>query len=151
MFKWIITLLLILCGSLAYAVSVEYKENQLLKKEISQISTQFNEYKKNNNSIKQLEVNLIKALKNEHNKENAFRHAVDSGLVELRVKVDSLERDSAAAGDTIEHTARLAASVRQDYYCLRKGICWSKKIIEYWQKYYCLEIAPKNKTEFMCK
>lgn len=127
-----------------------YQDEKAESKRADKAELDFKEYKQSNNAIKQLEVNLIRAYNDGKAQEDDFRSRVDSGLVELHVKVATIERDSTAASLVVERTFRLADSVRQDYYKLRNGIRKNELKLVGWEKYYCTEIAPKNNTEFMC-
>ena len=108
-------------------------------------------YLSDNNEVKKIESNIIEAIKNGYAKTDALRNDIDNGLVELRIKVESVERDSTATGDIANKALRLAKSSQQDYYRLTNAIRYNQTLIDGWQKYYCGEIAPKNNTLFMCE
>lgn len=110
----------------------------------------YEKYIQDNNAVKQIETNIIEAIKNGYAKTDALRNDIDNGFVELRVKVESVERDSATAGVTAIKALRLARTSQQDYYNLANAIHFNRALIEGWQNYYCGEIAPKNNTKFMC-
>ena len=137
----------------AFAIYVSYncwQDEKLAVARENQIKIEFEQYKQSNNAVKQLELNIIGAIKNGQAKTDALRNDIDNGLVELRVKVESVERDSATTSGIANKALRLARTSQQDYYNLTNAIKYNKVIIEGWQKYYCKEIAPKNNTEFMC-
>lgn len=151
MSKWIIT---VLTGSLLFASYFAYncyQDERRAKQEAARINTEFAQYKEDNNTIKQLEKNITEALTNANNTTNELRNNVDNGLVELLVKVESIERDSTTASNTANTALRLARTSQQDYYNLRSAINYNKVMIDGWQKYYCTVIAPKNGSEGMCK
>ncbi|TEA26949.1 lysis system i-spanin subunit Rz [Candidatus Schmidhempelia bombi] len=77
-----------------------------------------------------MESNLIEAIKNGQVKTDALRNDIDNGLIELRVKVDSAERDSAAASTIANNALRLAKSSQQDYYRLTNAISYNNAIID---------------------
>ncbi|MFQ1017472.1 lysis system i-spanin subunit Rz [Gilliamella sp. Occ3-1] len=110
----------------------------------------YEKYIQDNNEVKKIESNIIEAIKNGYAKTDALRNDIDNGLVELRVKVESVERDSTTSSNIANKALRLARTSQQDYYNLTSAIEYNKVMIEGWQKYYCKEIAPKNNTEFMC-
>ena len=128
-----------------------WQDEKLAAARENQIKTEFEQYKQDNNTVKQIETNIIEAIKDGHAKTDALRNDVDNGLVELRIQVETVERDSTATSDIAYRALRLAKTSRQDYYNLVNAIEYNKAIISGWQEYYCKEIAPKNKTEFMCK
>ena len=128
-----------------------WQDEKLAAARENQIKTEYEQYKQDNNAVKQIETNIIEAIKDGHAKTDALRNDVDNGLVELRVQVETVERDSTATSDIAYRALRLAKTSRQDYYNLVNAINYNKAIIDGWQQYYCQEIAPKNKTEFMCK
>ena len=107
-------------------------------------------YLLNNNEVKKIESNIIEAIKNGYAKTDALRNDIDNGLVELRVKVESVERDSTATGDIANKALRLARTSQQDYYRLANAIRYNQTLIDGWQRYYCQEISLKNNTQFMC-
>jgi arginine deiminase len=111
----------------------------------------YEKYLQDNNEVKKIESNIIEAIKNGQAKTAVLRHDIDNGLIELRVKVESVERDSAAASNTASKSLRIARASQQDYYHLTSAISYNKAMIDGWREYYCKEIAPKNNTEFMCK
>lgn len=151
MSKWIIT---ILTGSLLFTSYFAWncwQDEKVAKKEANRINLEFIDYKTNNKAIKQLEMNINEVLKNASKDTDNLRNNVDNGLIELRVRVETIERDSTAASNTAVKALRLARSSQQDYYNLVNGINHNKAVIDGWRQYYCLEIAPKNNTEFMCK
>lgn len=128
-----------------------WQDERLAVARENQIKTEYERYKQDNNAVKQIEINIIEAIKNGQAKTDALRNDIDSGLVELLVKVESVERDSATASGIANKALRLARTSQQDYYNLSNAIEYNKTIITGWQEYYCREIAPKNNTEFMCK
>ncbi|WP_294609775.1 lysis system i-spanin subunit Rz [uncultured Gilliamella sp.] len=128
-----------------------WQDEKLAAARENQIKTEYEQYKQDNNAVKQIETNIIEAIKDGHAKTDALRNDVDNGLVELRVQVETVERDSTATSDIAYRALRLARTSQQDYYNLSNAIEYNKAIISGWQEYYCKEIAPKNKTEFMCK
>jgi hypothetical protein len=128
-----------------------WQDEKAAKAEAKRIATVFAQYKEDNKAIKQLEKNLTEALINANNTANELRNNVDNGLIELRVKVESAERDSATASNIANKALRLARTSQQDYYHLTNAISYNKVIIDGWREYYCKEIAPKNNTEFMCE
>ena len=150
MSKWNISLLGILIF-ISYFAYKCWQDEKLAVARADKIKTEYENYKYDNNNIKKLESNIIEAIKNGQAKTDALRNDIDSGLVELRVQVESVERDSATASGIANKALRLARTSQQDYYNLTNAIEYNKVIIEGWQKYYCKEIAPKNNTEFMCK
>ncbi|MCX8641684.1 MULTISPECIES: lysis system i-spanin subunit Rz [unclassified Gilliamella] len=138
----------------AFAIYVAYKcwqDERLAVARENQIKIEFEQYKQSNNAVKQLELNIIETIQNGQAKTDALRNDVDNGLIELRVQVETIERDSTATSNIANKALRLARTSQQDYYNLSNAIEYNKVIIEGWQKYYCKEIAPKNNTEFMCK
>lgn len=149
MSKWNISLLGILIF-ISYFAYKCWQDEKLAVARADKIKTEYENYKYDNNNIKKLESNIIEAIKNGRAKTDDLRNDIDNGLVELRVKVESVERDSASAGNTAIKALRLARTSQQDYYNLANAIEYNKALIDGWQKYYCSEIAPKNKTEFMC-
>ena len=116
----------------------------------NEAEAKYEKYKQDNNAVKQIETNIIEAIKNGHAKTDALRNDVDNGLIELRVQVESIERDSTATSNIANKALRLARTSQQDYYNLTNAIEYNKAIINGWQEYYCKEIAPKNNTAFMC-
>ena len=128
-----------------------WKDEQIAITKTLTLEAQFKAYQQNNNAIKQIESTIIETIKDEQAKTENLRDNVDNGLVELRVKVAAIERNNATTGDIAEQALRLAKSSQQDYYRLTNAIDYNRAIIEGWQQYYCLEIAPKNNTQFMCK
>ena len=133
-----------------YFAYICWQDEKAAKAEAERINTEFIQYKEDNQSIKQIELNIIETIKNGQAKTDALRNDVDNGLVELRVKVETAERDSAAAGDTAAKALRLARTSQQDYYNLTNAITYNDAIIKGWQQYYCTVIAPKNGTQAMC-
>lgn len=137
----------------AFAIYVAYncwQGERLAIVRANEAEAKYEKYKQDNNAVKQIEINIIEAIKNGQAKTDALRNDVDNGLVELLVKVESVERDSTATSSTANKALRLARTSQQNYYNLSNAIEYNKVIIEGWQKYYCKEIAPKNNTEFMC-
>ena len=131
--------------------ALTYKHKaQMASARADKIESEFKQYKADSINIKKLESNIIEAIKHGQDKTDNLRNDIDNGISELLVKVESAERDSAAAGNTAQQALRLAKSARQDYFNLTNAINYNDAIITGWQKYYCTEIAPKNKTEFMC-
>ncbi|MCX8729605.1 lysis protein [Gilliamella sp. B2969] len=128
-----------------------WQDERLAVARENQIKIEFEQYKQSNNAVKQLELNIIETIQNGQAKTDALRNDVDNGLIELRVQVETIERDSTATSNIANKALRLARTSQQDYYNLSNAIEYNKVIIEGWQKYYCKEIAPKNNTEFMCK
>lgn len=149
MSKWNIALIGALLFVSYFAFNCWQDEKLAVARE-NQIKTEYEQYKQDNNTIKQIETNIIEAIKDGHAKTDALRNDVDNGLVELRVQVESVERDSATASNTANKALRLARTSQQDYYNLSNAIEYNKAIINGWQEYYCKEIAPKNNTTFMC-
>ncbi|NUF50484.1 lysis system i-spanin subunit Rz [Gilliamella sp. ESL0250] len=127
-----------------------WQDKRLAVSRANKAEAKYEKYIQDNNEVKKIESNIIEAIKNGQAKTDALRNDIDNGLVELRVKVESVERNSATAGNAAIQAMRLAKSSQQDYYNLTNAIEYNKVIIEGWQKYYCKEIAPKNGTEFMC-
>ncbi|WP_392559775.1 lysis system i-spanin subunit Rz [Orbus mooreae] len=150
MSKWIITALTVALLFVSYFAWNCWQDERRAIAEKERINSEFAEYKTNNKAVKQLELNLIEAINNANKNTDDLRNNVDNGLIELLVKVESIERDSATTSNTADQALRLAKSARQDYYNLRSGINYNKTMIDGWQRYYCLEIAPKNNTKFMC-
>lgn len=137
----------------AFAIYVAYncwQDEKAAVASADKIKTEYEQYKQDNNTVKQIETNIIEAIKDGHAKTDALRNDVDNGLIELRVQVETIERDSTATSNIANKALRLARTSQQDYYNLSNAIEYNKVIIEGWQKYYCKEIAPKNNTEFMC-
>lgn len=137
----------------AFAMYVSYncwQDEKLAVARENQIKIEFEQYKQSNNAVKQLELNIIEAIKNGQAKTDALRDDIDNGLVELRVQVETIERDSTATSRTANNALRLARTSQQNYYNLSNAIEYNKALIDGWQKYYCREIAPKNNTKFMC-
>lgn len=145
-----IILLIIVIFSIYFAYRC-YQDEKIAKAYLDKLQSEFVQYKNSNNNIKKLESNIIEAIKHGQTNTDNLRNDIDNGLVELRVKVESVERDSATASNTAQQALRLAKSSQQDYYNLTNAINYNRTIIDGWQKYYCQEIAPKNSTEFMCK
>ena len=139
----------LLVSTVRIAFDYKYKAEEANAR-ADKLITEFDQYKNSNNNIKKLESNIIEAIKNGYAKTDALRNDIDNGLVELLVKVESVERDSATAGNIAQQALRLARSSQQDYYNLTNAISFNKELIEGWQNYYCQAIAPKNNTEFMC-
>lgn len=137
----------------AFAIYVAYncwQDEKAAVASADKIKTEYEQYKQDNNTVKQIETNIIEAIKDGHAKTDALRNDVDNGLIELRVQVETIERDSTATSNIANKALRLARTSQQDYYNLSNAIEYNKAIIKGWQKYYCKEIAPKNNTEFMC-
>lgn len=137
----------------AFAIYVAYncwQDEKTAVVRANEAEAKYEKYKQDNNAVKQIETNIIEAIKNGHAKTDALRNDVDNGLIELRVQVESIERDSATASNTANKALRLARTSQQDYYNLSNAIEYNKAIINGWQEYYCKEIAPKNNTAFMC-
>ena len=127
-----------------------WQDKRLAVMRANKAEAKYEKYIQDNNEVKKIESNIIEAIKNGQAKTDALRNDIDSGLVELRVKVESVERDSATTSGIANKALRLAKSSQQDYYNLTNAINYNRTIIDGWQKYYCKEIAPKNNTEFMC-
>jgi predicted negative regulator of RcsB-dependent stress response len=127
-----------------------WQDKRLAVVRANKAEAKYEKYIQDNNEVKKIELNIIEAIKNGYAKTDALRNDIDNGLVELRVKVESVERDSATSSNIANKALRLARTSQQDYYDLTNAIEYNKVIIESWQKYYCKEIAPKNGTEFMC-
>ncbi|MWP47455.1 lysis system i-spanin subunit Rz [Gilliamella sp. Pas-s27] len=127
-----------------------WQDERLAVMRANKAEAKYEKYIQDNNEVKKIESNIIEAIKNGYAKTDALRNDVDNGLVELRVKVESVERDSTASSNIANKALRLAKSAQQDYYNLTNAIEYNKVMIDGWQKYYCKEIAPKNGTEFMC-
>jgi hypothetical protein len=127
-----------------------WQDKRLAVSRANKAEAKYEKYIQDNNEVKKIESNIIEAIKNGQVKTDALRNDIDNGLVELRVKVESVERDSATTSGIANKALRLAKTSQQDYYNLTNAIEYNKVIIEGWQKYYCKEIAPKNNTEFMC-
>lgn len=154
MSKWFAIVLAIAWCSLVIVggVANHYKHKaQIASARADTLETEIKQYKADSINIKKLESNIIEALKHGQTNTDNLRNDIDNGLVELRVKVESVERDSATASNTAQQALRLAKSSQQDYYNLTNAINYNRAIIEGWQRYYCQEIAPKNNTQFMCK
>ena len=137
----------------AFAIYVAYncwQDEKTAVVRANEAEAKYEKYKQDNNAVKQIEINIIEAIKNGQAKTDALRNDVDNGLIELRVQVESIERDSTATSNIANKALRLARNSQQDYYNLSNAIEYNKTIITGWQEYYCKEIAPKNKTEFMC-
>lgn len=150
MSKWNIALVGALLFVSYFAFNCWQDEKLAVARE-NQIKIEFEQYKQSNNAVKQLELNIIETIKNGQANTDNLRNDIDNGLVELRVKVETIERDSATASNTANKALRLARTSQQNYYNLSNAIEYNKALIDGWQKYYCREIAPKNNTEFMCK
>lgn len=127
-----------------------WQDKRLAVSRANKAEAKYEKYIQDNNEVKKIESNIIEAIKNGYAKTDALRNDIDNGLVELRVKVESVERDSATSSNIANKALRLARTSQQDYYNLTSAIEYNKVMIEGWQKYYCKEIAPKNNTEFMC-
>lgn len=147
--KWNIPLLVIIIF-ISYFAYRCWKDEQIAITKTLTLEAQFKAYQQNNNAIKQIESTIIETIKDEQAKTENLRDNVDNGLVELRVKVAAIERNSATTSDVAEQALRLAKSSQQDYYRLTNAIGYNRAIIEGWQEYYCKAIAPKNNTQFMC-
>ena len=128
-----------------------WQDKRLAVEKANKAEAKYERYIQDNNEVKKIESNIIEAIKNGYAKTDALRNDIDNGLVELRVKVESVERDSTASSNIANKAFRLARTSQQDYYNLTNAINYNRTIIDGWQKYYCQEIAPKNSTEFMCK
>ena len=148
--KWNIPLLVISIFISYFAYKCWQDERLAVARE-NKTKSEYEQYKQDNNAVKQIEINIIEAIKDGQANTDNLRNDIDNGLVELRVKVETVERDSTAASRTANNALRLARTSQQNYYNLSNAIEYNKVIIEGWQKYYCKEIAPKNNTEFMCK
>ncbi|WP_294616063.1 lysis system i-spanin subunit Rz [uncultured Gilliamella sp.] len=142
--------ILVACFAIYFAYHC-WQGKQIAIAAANKVEIEFEQYKQSNNAVKQLELNIIETIKNGQANTDNLRNDIDNGLVELRVKVETIERDSTATSDIAYRALRLAKTSRQDYYNLVNAINYNKAIIDGWQQYYCQEIAPKNKTEFMCK
>ncbi|OCG02265.1 lysis system i-spanin subunit Rz [Gilliamella sp. wkB112] len=142
--------ILVACCAIYFAYH-SWQGKQFAIATANKLETEFEQYKQSNNIVKQLELNIIETIKNGQVSTDNLRNDIDNGLVELRVKVENIERDSTATSDIAYRALRLAKTSRQDYYNLANAINYNKAIIDGWQQYYCQEIAPKNKTKFMCK
>ena len=149
MSKWNISLLGILIF-ISYFAYKCWQDEKTAVVRANEAEAKYEKYKQDNNAVKQIETNIIEAIKNGRAKTDDLRNDIDNGLVELRVKVETIERDSTAASRTANNALRLARTSQQNYYNLSNAIEYNKALIDGWQKYYCSEIAPKNKTEFMC-
>lgn len=147
--KWNIPLLVISIFISYFAYKCWQDERLAVARE-NKTKSEYEQYKQDNNAVKQIEINIIETIKNGQAKTDALRNDIDSGLVELLVKVESVERDSASTSNIANKALRLARTSQQSYYNLSNAIEYNKALIDGWQKYYCSEIAPKNKTEFMC-
>lgn len=131
--------------------ALNYKHKaQMANARADTLEAEFTQYKADNINIKKLEANIIEAIKHGQVNTDTLRNDIDNGISELLVQIESVERNNATAGDTAQRALRLAKSARQDYFNLTNAINYNNAIITGWQKYYCTEIAPKNKTEFMC-
>ncbi|QHJ80145.1 MAG: hypothetical protein [Bacteriophage sp.] len=153
MSKWFAIVLAVAWCSLVIVggVANHYKHKaQMASARADTLEAEFKQYKADNINIKKLESNIIEAIKHGQDKSDNLRNDIDNGISELLVKVESVERDSAAAGDIAQQALRLAKSAKQDYFNLTNAINYNNALIAGWQNYYCTEIAPKNKTEFMC-
>ena len=128
-----------------------WQDKRLAVEKANKAEAKYERYIQDNNEVKKIESNIIEAIKNGYAKTDALRNDIDNGLVELRVKVESVERDSATTSGIANKALRLARTSQQDYYNLTNAIEYNKVVIEGWQKYYCKEFAPKNNTQFMCK
>ncbi|OCG39041.1 hypothetical protein A9G29_09690 [Gilliamella sp. Fer2-1] len=144
---------ILLISMLLFAFYLAYNCWQNEKLAVARADTaeaKYEDYKRDNNAVKQIELNIIEAIKNGQTKTDALHNDIDNGLVELRVKVESVERDSTTTSNTASKALRLARASQQDYYNLTNAISYNKAMIDGWREYYCKEIAPKNNTEFMC-
>ncbi|WP_085165759.1 lysis system i-spanin subunit Rz [Gilliamella bombi] len=128
-----------------------WQDKRLAVSRANKAEAKYEKYIQDNNEVKKIESNIIEAIKNGYAKTDALRNDIDNGLVELRVKVESVERDSATTSGIANKALRLAKTSQQDYYNLTNAIEYNKVMIEGWQKYYCKEIAPKNNSQFMCE
>lgn len=128
-----------------------WQDKRLAVAKANKAEAKYEKYIRDINEVKKIESNIIEAIKNGYAKTDALRNDIDNGLVELRVKVESVERDSATTSGIANKALRLARTSQQDYYNLTNAISYNRTIIDGWQKYYCQEIAPKNNTQFMCK
>lgn len=132
-------------------VANHYKHKaQMASARADMLEAEIKQYKADSINIKKLESNIIEAIKHGQYKTENLRNDIDNGISELLVKVESVERNSASAGNTAQQALRLAKSARQDYFNLTNAINYNKTLIDGWQIYYCQTIAPKNGTEFMC-
>jgi predicted negative regulator of RcsB-dependent stress response len=147
--KMNITLISILAFVSYFAYNC-WQDKRLAVSRANKAEAKYEKYIQDNNEVKKIESNIIEAIKNGQVKTDALRNDIDNGLVELRVKVESVERDSTASSNIANKALRLARTSQQDYYDLTNAIEYNKVIIESWQKYYCKEIAPKNNSQFMC-
>ena len=141
---------IVITGLALYFAYHCWQGEQLAMAKTVALEAQFNAYKQGNNAIKLIESNILETIKDEQVKTDSLRDDVDNGLVELRIKVATLERNSAATGDIADKALRLAKSSQQDYYRLTHAISYNQALIEGWQQYYCQVIAPQNNTLFMC-
>ncbi len=153
MSKWFeIVLVVVWCLMLIAGAAVDHYKNkaQMASARADKLEAEIEQYKADNINIKKLESNIIEAIKRDQYKTDTLRNNIDNGISELLVKVESVERNSASAGNTAQQALRLAKSARQDYFNLTNAINYNKTLIDGWQIYYCQTIAPKNGTEFMC-
>lgn len=142
---------LVIIAAFAMYVSFNcWQDKKLAVARANEAEAKYEKYKQDNNAVKQIEINIIEAIKNGQANTDNLRNDIDNGLVELRVKVETIERDSTATSRTANNALRLARTSQQNYYNLSNAIEYNKALIDGWQKYYCREIAPKNNTEFMC-
>lgn len=133
-----------------YVAYVQYDYKVMAQDERDAVKQEYKDYKADNNAVKKIESNLIKEIRNGQKDTDNLRNSVDTGLVELRVKVESISTDSATASNIANRALRLAKSSQQDYYNLVNGIKYNESMILGWQRYYCEIIAPKNGTVSLC-
>lgn len=150
MSKWIITILVSSLLFTSYFAYDCWQDENKAKAEVDRINAEFTQYKEDNKAVKQLEKNIIEVINNANNTTNELRNNVDNGLVELLVKVESIERDTTTASTAADQALRLARTTQQNYYNLTNAINYNKTRIDGWQKYYCMILAPKNGGESVC-
>lgn len=132
---------------------VSYLDNKIddLQSSLNKMSTTFEQYKLDVTSVNKLSTELGAKLELDKNTNANLRNDVANNFSELRVKIDSVGRNTAAAIVSNAETARIAESTRQDYFNLRDQIAENNLMIIGWQKYYCDIIAPKNNTQYLCE
>lgn len=150
--RFVIVLVVAWCSLVVVGgVANHYKHKaQMASARADMLEAEVKQYKADSINIKKLESNIIEAIKHGQDKTENLRNDIDNGVSELLVKVESIERNSASAGNSAQQALRLAKSARQDYFNLTNAISYNKTLIDGWQRYYCQAIAPKNGTEFMC-
>ena len=105
-----------------------WQDKRLAVEKANKAEAKYERYIQDNNEVKKIESNIIEAIKNGYAKTDALRNDIDNGLVELRVKVESVERDSTASSNIANKALRLARTSQQDYYNLTNAIEYNKVV-----------------------